>query len=492
MPPFDFAAELAREADRLFHAGEIEAAAGRVARLACLHPDNPALLDQLALALDRLGGRGAEVEAVLCRAVALGPKDADRRRRWGDALLEAGRPAEAIDAFESSLNLAPDHPDALLGLGLARLRAGAAAAAEAALRRALAQRPGHMQTLNNLGNALRAQGAVDAAIEQYRAAVAADPAHPVPGYNLALSLLLVGAFPEGWARFERRGAALGEAPSPLDPRLRWGGEALAGRTVLLTPEQALGDQIQFIRFAEAAAARGVRVLLGAQAPMVRLLASAPGVDRVLTDGPMPMVDRHLPILSLPGVLGIRFADLPGRVPYLFADRDQIAAWRRRLAGLPGPRVGIAWSGRAIPDPRRSIPFEALAPLFALPGVSWVSLQMGPPADRLAELPAAHRPFDPRADIADVADTAALIGALDLVISIDTMVAHLAGALGAPVWVLLRDDACWRWHRDRDDSPWYPTARLFRQTGFDDWPGVVERVGRALAGGEHGEGIGNGG
>jgi hypothetical protein len=265
----------------------------------------------------------------------------------------------------------------------------------------------------------------------------------------------------------------------------WDGRTdLAGKRVLLVGEQGLGDTIQFSRFARLVAARGASVVLGADPPLRRLMAGLAGVDAVAVPGePEPAYDLFCPLMSLPGRFGLTVADVGMEAPYLRADPRAVAAWRGRLGALPWLKVGLVWSGAPRPesrmavrtDRRRSVSLAGLAPVLAVPGVTFVSLQKGVARDQAAGWPI----VDWTGELEDFADTAALIEALDLVISVDTSVAHATGALGRPVWVLNRFDRCWRWLTGRSDTRWYPTMRLFTQGVPGDWGSVVAEVVEAL-------------
>ena len=258
------------------------------------------------------------------------------------------------------------------------------------------------------------------------------------------------------------------------------------RTLLLHAEQGLGDTLQFCRYVPLIAA-GAKTVLEVQAPLVRLLSRLPGVASIVAQGAcLPPFDAHCPLLSLPGALGTTLDTIPAATAYLAADPALAAEWSERLAGLAGLRVGIVWAGSARDDPelaavdaRRSISLEALAPLAGAPGVSFISLQKGEPAAQASRPPLGMALADFTADLDDFEDTAALVANLDLVISVDTAVVHLAGALGKPVWLLNRFDTCWRWLLNRDDSPWYPTLRQFRQSSPGDWTSVIAAVRKAL-------------
>jgi hypothetical protein len=268
---------------------------------------------------------------------------------------------------------------------------------------------------------------------------------------------------------------------------QWRGEESAGRILLIHAEQGFGDTLQFCRYATLAAERGLRVVLEAQSPLVRLLQGLPGVDRVIARGEaLPAFDLHCPMLSLPLALGVTLENIRRFEPYLHADPAQAATWRTRLAEMTGPvpRIGLVWAGNprnhlrglAAVDRRRSLAPNLLAPIFNVPGLRLLSLQKDGPL-----APVEFPLIDFMHEMQDFADTAALIANLDLVISVDTAVAHLAAALGKPVWLLDRYDACWRWFTGRRDSPWYPTLRLYRQPQPGDWDQVLAEVISDLAG-----------
>jgi hypothetical protein len=268
-----------------------------------------------------------------------------------------------------------------------------------------------------------------------------------------------------------------------------GDEKLAGKTILLHAEQGYGDTLQFCRYSALVAALGARVVLEAPWPLARLLASLDGVVKMVPRGdPLPPFDQHCPLMSLPLAFGTTLATVPAPAQVRVAP-ERIDAWRQRLAGVPGLRVGLVWAGsarrtdpdaRAI-DRRRSITLAHFAPLATVQGVSFVSLQKDEPARQTLAPPPGMTVIDVTTELNDFADTAALIGALDLVISVDTAVAHLAGTLGKPVWILTQFDSCWRWLVGRTDSPWYPSARLFRQPVLGDWDAVIGDVVTALSG-----------
>ncbi|HSQ82779.1 MAG TPA: glycosyltransferase family 9 protein, partial [Casimicrobiaceae bacterium] len=303
-------------------------------------------------------------------------------------------------------------------------------------------------------------------------------------------LLAHGDHAEGWREYEWR-LRLPElaARVPAPPAPRWQGGDLAGKTLLVTTEQGLGDAIQFVRYARALAARGAQVVVQAPAHLQRLLATVPGVAATVTAGDaLPACDLWIPLLSVPGVLDVGANDRACAVPYLRVDaarRDQVAM---QIAGDDAAqrgavrRIGVAWSGSPhnANDRRRSLPLSALAPLFALPGIAWFSLQKGEGAEQVLQVPAAASALALLEARNDLEGTAALIDALDVIVSVDTSIAHLAGALGKPVFILLPFAPDWRWGTVGDTTPWYPTARLFRQRTTGDWASAVTALREALA------------
>jgi len=363
----------------------------------------------------------------------------------------------------------------------------------ASYEQALAHDPTMVQALVNRASLLAMRGQHEAALEGYARAREVQPDSADAHWNEALSRLASGDYASGWRQHEWRWRTNAmRALERVYPQPLWLGETpLAGRTILLHGEQGYGDMLQFCRYAPLVAALagpGANVVLEVPIHLARLLRTMPGPQLVIpqTEAP-PAFDVHCPLLSLPLALGTTLETIPAVVPYLFADPDQERAWRIRLAALPGLRVGLVWGGNPRPDdpvataidPRRSIALARLAPLGAVPGVSFVSLQKGDRATEAKAPPPGMVLHDWTDELWDFADTAALIAGLDLVISVDTSVVHLAGALGKPVWVLNRYDACWRWLHGRTDSPWYPTARLFGQPSYGDWDSVIAEVAAAL-------------
>ena len=396
---------------------------------------------------------------------------------------QSGRLDEALPLLARTVERVPGEPEFHNNLGLALAALDRNDDAIAAFRAALALKPDHVGARNNLGLALQAANRVGKAIAAFREAVARAPQFAQSHWNLALALLLDGQYAEGWREYEAR---LAVRELQRDDRIttapRWDGVARPGTTLLLTCEQGLGDALQFIRYAAPLAERGMRVLVRAEPPLATLLASARGVDASFRpDAAPPAFDAHLPLLSLPGVLGVVPAAAPVATPYLAADPARRAAAAATLR-RSGQRlaVGIAWSGNPAHrnDRRRSLALAALAPLFAVPGIDWRSLQKGVGAAEIARERSAAA-LVPLPGDASFDDTAALVAELDLVVSVDTSIAHLAGALGRPVWILLPFAPDWRWGLDSTTTPWYPTARLHRQPAPGAWGAVIDGVAAAL-------------
>ncbi|HTP95423.1 MAG TPA: tetratricopeptide repeat-containing glycosyltransferase family protein, partial [Burkholderiales bacterium] len=401
----------------------------------------------------------------------------------GNLLDEAGQLDAAIRHLERAVALSPDLAEAHNNLGVCLDRSGLGPRAREHFQRAIALNPTFAEAIFNDAKTLAGQGRLEDAKRKYEAGLRLQPGNAKARLGYGIAHLLGGELEQGWEHYEARPSNPGDAPYTDDTSRRWRGEPLEGRTLLLHAEQGFGDTIQFVRFVPQLAASGARIVLELQPPLVALLAGVPGVSGVITRGtPRPAFDWQCPLPSLPYVLalGLDRIAATAEVPYLHAEPARLERWRARLGGCRGLRIGLAWAGNPnhLNDLNRSLPFAVLRPLADIAGVSFVALQKGP---ALAQAEAGHGPrvLLPGDELGDFADTAAAIAQLDLVISVDTSVAHLAGALGKPAWVLLPFAPDWRWMLEREDSPWYPTMRLFRQSRPRDWAGVIERVGREL-------------
>jgi len=427
------------------------------------------------------------------RALRLSPDHPGAWNNLASAVWELNDGQGAIRFCRRSVALKPDHPDPYANLGYvqrSQAQTGDDFAEAATLcRRALQLNPSHVSALNNLGIVNLDLGHLDEAERLFHRTLAAEPKHPDARFNLSLALLKAGRLREGWDFYEARWET-GQLPAVNGQLRAWQGEPLNGATILLHAEQGHGDTLHFVRYAPLVAARGGRVVLAVQPALKRLVAGMPGVDAVyaLTD-PFPKPEFHCPLMSLPRLLGTDLGTIPSAIPYLYPPAEAIGKWLGQPLPGDGLRVGLVWSGDPRPsllranltDRRRSMTLRDLAPLAEVPNLRFVNLQMGGPAAQLAKPPVGMDIHDPMGAVTDFADTAALVMRLDLVITVDTSVAHLVGALGKPVWVLSRYDGCWRWLQGRDDTPWYPTMRLFRQTAPGDWTPVIRRVADALRG-----------
>jgi tetratricopeptide (TPR) repeat protein len=422
-------------------------------------------------------GRYAEAIERFAASAAIAP-DAEVHCYWGLCLAALQRFDEALPRLREAIRLRPDFVEAHNDLGLTLIQFGRFDEAREHFHTALRLRPDLPETHVNLGNALRIIGEIDDAEASFRAALRLRPDYAQAHYGLALLLLISGRLEEGWREMEWRSAMFPERPLPQP---RWNGESLNGRTLLLHTQQGLGDAIQFCRYVPELA-RHERIVLELPRSLLRLMSSLDGNATIIErDTPLPGFDLHCPLERLPFIAGTSLTSVPDAVPYLHAEPRAIAAWRSRLAGHPGRHVGIAWAGNPDhqDDRRRSVPLRLFAPLAAMPGVVFVSLQKGAGSEQAASPPPGMVLLDWTGELQDFADTAALVAALDLVISVDTAIVHLAGSLARPVWLLNRFDTCWRWLHQRDDSPWYPTLRQFRQTRFDGWDEPIAQMRAAL-------------
>jgi Flp pilus assembly protein TadD len=447
-----------------------------------VRPDYPEAHNNLGNALQALG-RFEEAVAAYRTALELRPDYTKAASNFGGALQGAGKLDEAGAVLRDLLKTTPDFAEAHNNLGGVLIEQGKFDEAIASIRRALSLRTDYLDAWNNLGNALMKQGRPDEAIAALRGALALNPDQPLLRFGLGSLLLLKGDFSEGWREYEQRWRVpeLGlQRFAFVQPR--WAGEPLDGRRILLWSEQGFGDTIQFARYAPEIVKRGGRIVLGVQPDLERLMRSMEGVERLVTQAQPEEFDAHLPLLSLPLVLGTTVETIPAAVPYLHADAALVQRWRERISQhAEALKVGVVWAGRPTHknDRNRSMPLEKLKALQAIDGIWLLNLQKGETARRALEAPDAPTLTDWTSELNDFAETAALIECLDLVITVDTSVVHLTGALGKPVWVLLPFMPDWRWLLGRDDSPWYPSARLFRQPFAGDWDSVIEAVVRAL-------------
>jgi tetratricopeptide (TPR) repeat protein len=452
-------------------------------------------------------------EAIAAYRRALGIKSdfAAAQKNLGHVLLKAGRSDEAIAAFGRVLQIQPGWAEADVNIGLAHRNKGdlqnAVAAFQRALQihsenielhallgttmmaqghvrgaievfqRALEINPQHAETHLNLGNALVAEGRFEEAATEYRKSSELRPEHGAPKVSLAILHLLRGEFEVGWQLYEAR-LELHRSAWQTFPQPMWDGRKLKGERVLIVPEQGLGDAIQFVRYAPKIVQLGGEVIVQCDPCLAELFQTANGVARfVATNEPLPTFDFYLPMLSQPFVFQTTAKTIPSEVPYLFVRPEHRPISLRRPAGASSLKIGVTWSGNAenIRNSGRRIPFDSLRPIFGVEGVTFYSLQLGPEGRVLQENPEGWPLYDHIGEIHNFADTATVIMELDLIISVDTAVAHLAGALGKPVWTLLPFVPDWRWGLEGETTSWYPTMRLFRQPRLGDWDSVIHRV-----------------
>jgi Flp pilus assembly protein TadD len=510
-----------RNALALFHAGKLHKAEALCGQILRRRPRHGGALQILGLAARR-AGRLERALQLLHKAAAAAPDRPEIHCDLGNALKAAGRFEEALDHHRRALELAPDAPETLSNIGVTYRQWGRAGEAVWWLSRAAELRPGDAEILFNLGNALlsadrfddaaanlaracefapnhvgartslgvalKEAGRLDAAIDTLQDAIILRPDHPDAHWNLALALLADGRYRQGWREYEwrRRLPDFAIRRFPLPP---WDGAPLAGRRLLVHAEQGLGDSIQFLRYLGALGdGGGGDVVFLCQPGLADLLGGAPGLPRLIHDAAQaPDCEVEAPLLSLPWLLGGEAPCWPPGKAYLAADPERAAAWRARLG--PEIRIGLAWQGNPdyAADRRRSIPLATLAPIVAAAPGAIVSLQRGPGAEQHGEVSFAAGLRDPGTDF-DAArdkggafvDSAAILAGLDLLITSDSALAHLGGALGTEVWLLLPEPADWRWGRDAETTPWYPSMRLFRQHRAGEWSGPVRRVAEALA------------
>jgi FkbM family methyltransferase len=438
----------------------------------------------LASVLAELGQNAAALAAYR-QALALNADFAECHYSLGRLLKTLAQPEDAAASFRQALRCKPDYAAAHNSLGGVLDDLGRQAEALACFSEALRLQPDLAEAHNNLGILLADQGSYAEALASFDQAVRLQPDNADAHTNRALLWLVQGDFARGWPEYAWRWRRPSmPARSFLWPR--WDGTPLAGKLIYLYGEQGLGDTVQFLRYATVVQRRGGRVVVECQPALARLAATCPGVERVVAAGtPPPVVVVQAALLDLPALLGTTAESVPAEVPYLTPDPDLVEHWRRRLADEGGIKIGIAWQGSRTyrADRWRSIPLAEFAPLAAVPGVRLFSLQKGAGTEQLAGVGFPVTDLGPGLDEAagPFQDTAAILKNLDLVITCDSVLGHLAGALGVRVWVALPAVPDWRWMLDRDDSPWYPTVRLFRQTTLGDWGPVFRRMAAELAG-----------
>jgi tetratricopeptide (TPR) repeat protein len=444
-----------------------------------LRPDSADILTNCGNSLIALKKR-EDALVVFHRALTIDPNHFAAHTNRGNALMQLNRLSEALDSYDKTVAVAPEQEQGFNNRGVALAALRRFDQALASYDRALELDPKFAAAHINRGNLFVAMARPEEALANYVRALALGPDHAEARWNASLAKLTLGRFSEGWRDYEGRWHledAKKRRRNYLQP-LWLGEEPVAGRTILLHAEQGLGDTLQFVRYAPLLVRRGARVILDVQPPLKPLLAGVEGIAGLFGHGePLPPFDLHCPMMSLPLAFGTELDTVPGGIPYLGVLPERVAKWRGRLGGGRSLQVGIAWAGSAthINNRNRSIALAEFATLFADQDVKFVSLQKELGGGDAVALRQYANVASVGEELADFADTAAVISLLDLVVAVDTSVVHLAGALGKPVWVLVPFSPDFRWLLAREDSPWYPTMRLFRQSGFGDWDGVLERV-----------------
>jgi tetratricopeptide (TPR) repeat protein len=476
---------LNQEGVALARRGKAADAADRFRRAVHLQPDYAVAHNNLGNAYFDLGKLP---EALVCfqKALRLDPAYALAHGNLGNLLFHQGQLDEAVASYRQALFLKPDFVEAHSNLGLVFLKQDRWKQAAASFRDALSHKPDFAEAHNHLARTLIDQEQLPEAVAHYQEALRHNPNLVEAHWGLSLTWLTLGNLEQGWVEYEWRWRREG-APRRTFPQPHWDGSPLAGRAILLHAEQGLGDALQFIRYAALVKQRGGSVVVECPGPLLPLLTRCPGIDRLVAQGSqLPPFDVQSPLMSLPRLFGTTLATIPAPIPYLFPDAERVDYWRQRFAGVPGFKVGIAWQGnpRHRRDRFRSVALAHFEPLSRVQGVRLYSLQVGAGCEQLAALSGRFVVEDLGGQLDEsrgpFLDLTGILKNLDLVVTVDTALAHLAGGLGVPVWVVLSTLADWRWLRERTDNPWYPSMRLFRQPTVGDWNGVFNLVADALA------------
>jgi tetratricopeptide (TPR) repeat protein len=479
---------------QFLHAGSIHHRAGRLDEAKELYlrelasdPDNAVALHLLGVVLHQQGDPSRAI-ALIRKAVTTKPDYPEAYSALATALKITGKIDEAAACLRQAIALNPNVADWHSNLAVALMTLGNTEEAAAACRRAIAIRPDHAVAHNVLGNALTTLGKVDEAADAYSRAIVIRPDYADAHGSLGILLLAMGELRQGFQEYRWRWQAsnfLERMPVLACPL--WQGESLSGKAILVYCEQGYGDSIQFIRYAAPLSRMAARVTVHTNEPLAGLFRSIPGIEVVTAYE--DCFDYHIPLMCLPRLFKTTLETIPAEVPYLAAEPRKAARWAERLSVYEDKtKAGLVWAGGAharnvdsdLIDRLRSVTLQQFAPLADIAGIQFFSLQKGEPAAQALHPPPGMQLIDMTAELHDFEETTALVGNLDLVITVDTSVAHLAGALGKPVWILSRFNGCWRWLRGREDSPWYPTARLFHQKTAGAWDEVVARVAAELA------------
>ncbi len=477
----------------LFATGRLDKAVAAYVQALKIKPDYLEALVNLGMTLTQMGMEAQSkkwlslAESLLRARVDAEPGNVVLLNAYGNVLLWLGKIEDAVVQHRKALQIAPDFADATANLATGLRNLNRREEALEVSRRALRLMPNSADARTNFGVLYQEMANHEDALAAFDEALRINPSSLFAQWNKALSLLALGRYKEGWRLYESGLgiASMRTGAAALDRR--WNGEALKNKRLLIRCEQGLGDNLQFIRYAEMCKAKGLAVAVLAPQPLHGLFSNCPHIDSLHASVGDSDFDVEIPIMSLPFAFGTEVHTIPARVPYLQVGSSVRAAWNEKFVDADGLKVGLVWAGNPregqigahLTDKRRSMDLETLWPLFSIGGVRFYNLQMGEKAKQLNACELKDRIIDLMPLVKDFEDTAAIIERLDLVISVDTSVAHLAGGLGKPVWVLSRFDACWRWLRNRPDNPWYPTARVFGQPKPGDWESVMGTVAEAL-------------
>ena len=459
--------------------GRLEEAIAAYERALAIKPDYAEVRSNLGYALQ---GQGRLEEAIAAyeQALAIKPDFAEVRNNLGNALKDQGKLEEAIAAYERALAIKPGFAMAQNNLGIVLMEQGDLDQAIAAYERALAIKPDYVEAHNNLGYALQEQGDLDQAIAAYERALAIKPDYVEAQWNLSLTLILLGNYKRGWPLYESRiTKQINKGKYYIFDKPLWQGEFIEkGTKMLICSEQGFGDFIQFCRYFAMLNNIGAELIVEAPRPLLNLISSLECPMALVEKGDkLPEFDVYCHLMSLPFIFGTTVETIPNRTPYIYADSNKLQTWRDKLGPHGRPRVGLVWSGSAkhSRDRNRSLKLDQLSNLISIHSIEWHSLQKEYREHDQYFLANAPAIFQHQDALRDFSDTAALVECMDLIISVDTSVAHLAGALGKPVWILLPFAPDYRWLLDREDTPWYPTARLFRQSNIGEWQSVIDHV-----------------
>lgn len=473
-----------------YNAGKLDEAVTWLSRSLRLRADNPRAHAFLGHAY-RLQSKNAEAINHYHQALASWPDNIELLTCLANLLRANGQSAEACALYQRLVALKPDDAMLRLNLGVIHRDMGDLRAALASYDTALRLRPGAPDILINRAGVLIELDRPEEACAAYDAALQISPKRADAAWGKSLALLMRGHYAEGWQLYEAR-FAYRPKPGPAPQVARWDGSPLARKTLLIWGEQGLGDVLQFIRYARLCKEAGAQVIVCCDRALVRLLRNAPYIDAVFaSDGFTPdhakNLDFQIPVMSLPHLFGTTLATVPQEMPYLFVSAAMQEKWSARFERTAGRKIGLVWAGNPrmsqidahATDRQRSLTLAMVQPLLMQPGYQFYSLQKGEGAEQIAALGLGSQIIDLMPDVADFEDTAAIVQNLDLVISVDTSVVHLAGGLGKPVWVLSRFGGCWRWLRNQQTNPWYPSARVFGQKHPGDWQGCITQLTQAL-------------